>query len=103
VVGVRPYLTAEVAPSTAPIIPRGARVSVRGTVRPAKRYVLLLVDRLRGSSKKRVGRRVVRTRTGRAQASFRFRKAGSYIARLAVLPDRRNIGGRSHAIRITVR
>ena len=102
-IGVRPLLTAGLSRPAAAIVPRGGRVWVRGRVKPAKRYVLLLVDRLRGSSKRRVGRRVVRTRSGRARGTFRFRRPGNYVLRLGVLPDRKNIGGRSHAIRITVR
>ena len=102
VIGVRPLVTAELAPAAAAIVPRGGRISVRGAVKPAKRYVLLLVDQLRGRSKRRVGKRAVRTRAGKARATFRFTKAGSYVVRLGVLPDGRNIGGRSHAIRIKV-
>jgi N-acetylmuramoyl-L-alanine amidase len=103
VIGVRPLVTAELAPTAAETVTRGGRISVRGRVKPAKRNVLLLVDRLRGPSKRRFGKRVVRARAGRARATFRFTKAGSYVVRLAVVPDGRNIGGRSHAIRITVR
>jgi hypothetical protein len=103
VIGVRPLVTAELAPGSASSIPRGRRISVRGTVRPAKRLVLLLVDRLGGRSQKRVGKRVVRTRGGKAQATFRFARAGRYVVRLGTQPDGRNAGGRSHAIRIGVR
>jgi hypothetical protein len=103
VIGVRPLVTAELARAAGAVVPRGGRISVRGTVKPAKRRVLLLVDRLRGRAKKRVGKHVIRARAGRARTTFRFTKAGSYVVRLGVQPDGRNIGGRSHAIRITVR
>ena len=102
-IGVRPLITAQLAPSSAAVVQRGGRVVVQGRVKPAKRYGLLLVDRLRGSAKKRVGRRVVRLHSGQARASFVFARRGSYLVRLGALPDRKNIGGRSHAIRIGVR
>jgi hypothetical protein len=102
-IGVRPLVTAKLAPSPAAVVRRGGRAFVQGRVKPAKRYGLLLVYRLRGGSKKRVGRRLVRLRSGKARASLVFSRRGSYVVRLRVLPDRRNIGGRSHAIPITVR
>jgi hypothetical protein len=102
-IGVRPLITAQLVPSSAALVHRRDRVLVQGRIKPAKRYGLLLVDRLRGSSKKRVGRRLVRLRSGSARTSFVFAHRGSYVMRLGALPDRKNIGGRSHAIRITVR
>ena len=102
-IGVRPRVGAQLAPSSAALVQRGGRVLVQGQVKPAKRYALLLVERLRGGGRKRVGRRVVRVRSGKARASFLFARRGSYVVRLAVLPDRKNLGGRSNAIALTVR
>jgi N-acetylmuramoyl-L-alanine amidase len=102
-IGVRPLVTAQLAPSTSAVVRRGGRIFVEGRVKPAKRYGFLLVYRLGRDSKKRVGRRVARLRSGKMRAGFVFSRRGSYVVRLGVLPDRRNIGGRSHAISITVR
>jgi len=85
-------------------VPRGTRVTVQGTVKPAKRYALLLVYRLTPSgTTRRVGRQVAKVRRGRGASSFRFTKAGRYVLRFAVPPDAKNVGGRSKAIRINVR
>jgi hypothetical protein len=103
-VGVRPRITARLEPAQAAVLRRGTRVTVEGTVRPAKRYALMLVDRLGGSrAKRRVGRRLVRVRSGRGRSSFRFTRAGKYVIRFAVVPDAKNLGARSKAIAITVR
>jgi hypothetical protein len=85
------------------VLRRRTRVAVEGTVKPAKRYALLLVDRLVAGGTKRVGRRIVRVRFGRGRSSFLFTRAGKYTIRFAVAPDGRNLGARSKAIRITVR
>jgi hypothetical protein len=104
VVGVRPNITARLAPARASVLRRGTRVAVEGTVKPAKRYALMLVDRLGSSGgKRRVGRRLVRVRSGRGRSSFRFARPGRYVIRFAVVADARNLGARSKAIQITVR
>jgi hypothetical protein len=104
VVGVRPSVTARLSAAPAAVLRRGTRVTVQGTVKPTKRYALMLVDRLDSSGgKRRVGRRLVRVRSGRGLASFRFTRTGGYLIRFAVVPDARNLGARSKAIRITVR
>jgi hypothetical protein len=102
-IGVRPRLTARLRPSTAAVLSRGSRAVVRGRIKPAKRYVLLIVERLGPGPKKRVGRRVLRVRAGVARGSFLFARTGSYRIRLAVAPDAKNLGARSSAIAITVR
>jgi N-acetylmuramoyl-L-alanine amidase-like protein len=102
-IGVRPLITARLRPTSAAVFRRGSRVSVRGTVKPAKRTALLLVDRLGPTDKRRVGRRLVKVRRGQARGSFRFERRGQYALRLATTPDAKNIGGRSKAIPITVR
>jgi hypothetical protein len=104
VIGVRPRVSAQLEPSQAAVLRRGTRVAVRGTVKPAKRYALMLVDRFgtRGG-KRRVGRRVVKVRSGLGRSSFRFMRSGRYVIRFAVVPDAKNLGARSKAIRITVR
>ena len=76
---------------------------VAGKIRPTKRYALLLVDRLGPGGKRRVGRRIVKVRSGRARASFLFARRGKYSMRFAVVPDRRNLGARSEPVAITVR
>jgi len=104
-IGVRPNVTAQLQPRPAAAgLPRGSRVTVRGTVRPAKRYALLLVDRAGANGKtRRAARRVVKVLRGSGVSSFRFTRAGSYVIRFATLPDARNAGGRSKAIQIRVR
>ena len=102
-IGVRPLVTARLRASSAAVFRRGSRVAVQGTVKPAKRYALLLVDRLGPSDKRRVGRRLVKVRGGRARAGFRFERRGSYAVRFATTPDAKNIGGRSAPIPITIR
>ena len=104
VIGVRPSITARLEPSRAAVLRRGTRVAVQGAVKPAKRYALMLVDRLgmRGG-KRRVGRRVVKVRSGLGRSSFRFARSGRYMIRFAVVPDAKNLGARSKAIQITVR
>jgi N-acetylmuramoyl-L-alanine amidase len=103
-VGVRPKVTARLGPSAAAAIPHGSRILVRAGVRPAKRVALLLVYRLSaGGAKRQVARKLVRVRSGKARASFRFARAGSYKVRIATLPDARNIGARSAPIALTVR
>jgi hypothetical protein len=102
-IGVRPNIGARLVPSPAGVLRRGTRVAVEGTVKPAKRYALLLVDRLTAGGTKRVGRRIVRVRSGRGRSSFLFTRAGRYAIRFAVMPDGRNLGARSKTIRITVR
>src|SRR5689334_8423580 len=78
VIGVKPNVTAQLQPAPASaVLRRGTRVSVQGTVRPAKRYALMLVDRLGpGGKAHRAGRLVVRVRRGRTVSSFRFTNAG---------------------------
>ncbi len=103
-IGVRPRVTARLEPSSAAVLHRGSRVVVRGKVKPAKRYVLLVVDRFGADgTKRRVGRRVVRVRAGRARGSFLFARSGSYTMRFAVTADTKNLAARSDAIPITVR
>jgi hypothetical protein len=103
VIGVRPSIAARLVPGPANLLRRGARVAVEGTVKPAKRSGLMLVDQLVPGGKKRVGRRVVRVRSGRGRSSFLFTRAGEYVIRFAVAQDGRNLGARSKAIRIRVR
>jgi hypothetical protein len=103
-VGVRPRVTARLAPGAAAAIVRGDRILVRVGVRPAKRLALLLVYRVSADgSKRRVARKPVRVRAGKARTSFRFARAGTYRVRVATLPDAKNIGARSAPIAITVR
>jgi hypothetical protein len=102
-IGVRPQVTARLRASSAAVFRRRTRVAVQGTVKPAKRYALLLVDRLGPSDKRRVGRRLVKVRGGRARASFLFERKGRYAVRFATTPDVKNLGGRSTPIPITIR
>jgi hypothetical protein len=102
-VGVRPRISAALSPASAAVVRRATRLRVEGTVKPAKRFALLLVDRVGSNGKRRVGRRVVRVRGGVARSSFLFARAGRYTLRFAVLPDRRNLGARSDPVAITVR
>ena len=103
-VGVRPRVTARLDPSSAAVRPPGSRVVVRGRVRPAKRRALLIVERVGSNGvRHRVARRVVAVRSGRARASVRLARRGSYVVRFAVLPDAKNIGARSKAVAVTIR
>jgi hypothetical protein len=103
-IGVRPSVSARLKPASAALVRRGTRVAVQGRVKPAKRYALLLVDRLSpNGTKRRVGRVVVRTRSGRARSSFRFARPGRYTVRFAVTPDVKNLGARSKAIEVQVK
>jgi hypothetical protein len=105
VIGVRPSVTAQLQPvPAATVLRRGTRVYVQGTVKPSKRYALMLVDQLGAAgTKRRVGRRLVRMRAGRGRSSFRFTTPGRYVIRLALVPDAKNLGGRSKAIQLKVR
>jgi hypothetical protein len=102
-IGVRPRVSARLAPAAAAVVHPGTRTIITGKVRPAKRYALLLVDRIGPSDKRRVGRRVVKVRSGRARASFLFERRGRYTMRFAVNPDAKNLGARSEPVAITVR
>jgi hypothetical protein len=102
-IGVRPRLSASLGETgLAPIAP-GARVRVRGSVRPRKRTVLLLVDK-QGSDGafRRIVKAPVRARLGRVRTSYRFKKPGRYQIRLGVDSDARNFSARSRAIVVTV-
>jgi hypothetical protein len=85
------------------VIHPGTRVIVEGKIKPAKRSALLVVDRLGPDDKRRVGRRLVRVRAGRARASFRFERRGRYAMRFAVVADSRNLSGHSAPVPIRVR
>jgi hypothetical protein len=102
-IGVRPRISARLKASAATVIRPGTRVIVEGKVKPAKRTALLLVDRLGPSDKRRVGKRVVRVRSGRARASFLFERRGRYALRFAVVADAQNLSARSDPVSIRVR
>ena len=103
-VGVRPRLTARLESSTPSVIARGGRAVVRARVRPAKRVALLLVKRIGANGSKRlIARRAVRVRSGKARASFAFKRSGAYSLSVAVLPDLKNMRARSSPIAVTVR
>jgi hypothetical protein len=102
-IGVRPRLTASLDAAEG-ALPVGARVLVRGSVRPRKRSVLLLVDRQSPSGAfRRIAKTGVRARLGRVRTRYRFNKAGRYRLRLGVDRDARNFSARSAAIVIDVR
>jgi N-acetylmuramoyl-L-alanine amidase-like protein len=102
-VGVRPRLTASLYGAATGRVAAGSQVRVRGSVRPRKRSVLLLVDR-QGSDGgfRRVAKTAVRARLGRVRARYRFRKPGRYRVRLGVDRDARNFSARSAAIVVDV-
>lgn len=103
-VGVRPLVQAQLEPATSAKLVRGQRVTVAGAIQPHKATALLLVDRVTPAGRSlRVGRRALRARSGRIRARFRFDRKGSYSVRLAVLPDRRNLSGRSVPLAVKVR
>jgi N-acetylmuramoyl-L-alanine amidase len=104
IVGVRPRVTASLESSSPGVIARGGRVVVNARVRPAKRAALLLVKRVgKAGAKRLVARRPVRVRSGKARATFAFRRSGAYSLSVAVLPDLKNLGARSSLIAVTVR
>jgi hypothetical protein len=102
-IGVRPRVSAHLEASAAAVVHPRTRVLVKGRVKPAKHWARLLVDRIGPNDKRRVGRRLVRVRHGRARASFLFERRGRYAMRFAVAADRRNLGARSHPVSIRVR
>jgi hypothetical protein len=102
-IGVRPRVSARLKASAAAVIHPGTRVIVEGKIKPAKHSAILLVDRLGPNDKRRVGRRAVRVRSGRARASFLFERRGRYAVRFAVLADTRNLAARSEPVSIRVR
>jgi hypothetical protein len=103
-IGVRPRLTARLARSAAGVLPAGARVLVTGSVRPRKRFVLLIVDRRKSSgSYRRIAKLKVRARRGKVRTRYRFTHAGAYRLRLGVDADGRNLSARSDPITLTVK
>jgi N-acetylmuramoyl-L-alanine amidase-like protein len=103
-IGVRPAVTARLDPSTSAVLARGARVTVSGKMRPHKAVAVFVATRVTPAGRKlRVGRRLVRARSGRARARFRFTRRGSYTIALAVFPDRRNLSARSTPVALRVR
>jgi hypothetical protein len=101
-IGVRPRLTASVEGSPGQVA-AGGRILVRGSVRPRKRSVLLLIDRRRSDgSFRRVVKNAVRARQGRVRVRYRFKKPGRYRVRLGVDRDARNFSARSAPILLDV-
>ena len=100
---MRPRVTASLGVLAGSRLVRGQRVLVTGSVRPRKRYGLLLVDRQRpdGSFRRNTKSRV-RLRKGRASVVYRFKHSGGYRLRLGVDPDGRNLGARSKPLLVTV-
>jgi hypothetical protein len=99
-IGVRPSVQAQLG--TGGGASPGTKVTVRGSVRPAKRTVLLLAERRSRGTYRRVVRRVVRAHGGRVKTWFRFARTGKYRFRLAVLRDARNLAARSSAVDVNV-
>jgi hypothetical protein len=103
-IGVRPRLTAKLARSAASALPAGTRVLVTGSVRPRKRFVLLILDRRKSSgSYRRIAKLKVRARRGKVRARYRFKHAGAYRLRLGVDADGRNLSARSDPLALVVR
>ncbi len=101
-VGVRPLVTAALAPlAAATRVPAGRRVTVTGSVRPRKRTALLIVDRRSSTGDyRRVLKRKLRVRKGKTIASYRLAKPGGYRLRLGVDADGRNLSARSKPIEV---
>jgi N-acetylmuramoyl-L-alanine amidase-like protein len=103
-IGVRPLVAAQLAPSTSAGLEAGVRATINGSVRPHKSSALLVVNRITRTGRRlRVGRRLVRVRSGRVRAGFKFKRRGSYTLRLAVSADRRNLAARSEPLALKVR
>jgi N-acetylmuramoyl-L-alanine amidase len=66
---------------------RGARVPVKGTVSPRKRFVTLVVQQRREGRYRRAGVRAVRARRGRFSTSFKPAVAASYRYAVIALND----------------
>jgi hypothetical protein len=103
-IGVRPRLEARLAGSGASALRAGRRVLVTGSVRPRKRFVLLIVDRRKSTgSYRRIAKLEIRARRGRIRARYRFAHPGFYRLRLGVDADGRNLSARSDPIALTVK
>jgi hypothetical protein len=103
-VGVRPRVRATLVPVAGRTLRVGQKVVIRGSVRPHKRTVLLLVDRQPSDeSYRRYAKRRVLARGGRMSVAYRFRRRGAYRLRLGVKADIRNLGARSKPILLKVR
>jgi len=66
---------------------RGARVPVRGTVSPRKRFVTLVLQQRKGGRYRRAGVRAVRARRGRFSTSFTPAVAATYRYAVIALND----------------
>ena len=75
VVLVRPTLTTTRSVSRAPV---GRTPVIAGTIGPAKRRVLVVVERRIGGRNRRVARVLVPARGGRFRTAFRLRRAGLF-------------------------
>jgi hypothetical protein len=102
-IGVRPAVTATASSTPDDGMQAGDKVSIRGSVSPHKRVVLLLAERRSRGVYRRVLRRPMRISGGRVKTGFRFGRNGIYRLRLAVLADRRSLSARSEAIGFSVK
>jgi hypothetical protein len=103
-IGVRPLVQARLDPAASAVVPRRARVTITGSVRPHKASAILIASRITPAGRSlRVLRKAVRVRSGKASASVRFTRSGSYAIRLAVPSDRRNLSARSSPLTVKVR
>jgi hypothetical protein len=103
-IGVRPLVQARLGPSTSATLEPGGRVTISGKVRPHKSTALLVVNRITPAGRGlRVGRRIVRVRSGAVRVRLRFTRSGSYTIRLAVFGDRMNLAARSRPLAVKVR
>jgi hypothetical protein len=103
-IGVRPLVQAQVGPSASASLEPGDRAAITGRVRPHKSNALLVVNRITRTGRPlRVGRRIVRVRSGRVRARFRLKRRGWYTVRLSVFADKRNLAARSVPLTLKVR
>ena len=104
-IGVRPRVTARLEPHVSDMaLPRGGRLLVRAQVRPSKRSALLIVSRRAGDgSYRRVVRKVLKLRRGKAAVRQAFPRTGAFRLQVLSPADPRNLAARSQPITVDVR
>jgi hypothetical protein len=73
----------------------GVRVPIRGTVKPGKRRLVLIVQLRRGGRWQKAGYKQIRARAGRFRSFFRPGRKGTWRFSVATIADRSHGRGRS--------